>query len=326
MYSMYQKEIDIMINEKTQQRELAYVETISWIKPIEGADNIELAGVLGWNLIVKKGEFKVGDKCVYFEIDSKLPEKEWSEFLANKHYKVKTYQLKKFGVISQGLALPLDLIGLNPDEYEVGDFLTEQLGVKYTTEEDNTRKAKQVSHYKSLAQSISAKHTDFIKKHKFVRYLLKRTWGIKLLAIIWKVKPREKDFPTQFLFIHKTDEERCENIPFVVNYENPLIATEKLDGTSSTYILERKNFNKFEFYVCSRNVRMINEDQECYHDTNIYWENAIKYKIEEHLKNYLLDNPKLDYVCIQGESVGNVQGNPLKLQENDLYIFNFYQK
>ena len=50
---------------------------------------------------------------------------------------------------------------------------------------------------------------------------------------------------------------------------------------------------------------------------------ALKYNIEAKLKQYLLDNPELNYVCIQGESVGSVQGNPLKLDEDDLYVFNF---
>lgn len=49
---------------------------------------------------------------------------------------------------------------------------------------------------------------------------------------------------------------------------------------------------------------------------------AFKYNIEKHLKDYLDEN-HLDYVCIQGESVGSVQGNPLKLKEDDLYVFNF---
>ena len=50
---------------------------------------------------------------------------------------------------------------------------------------------------------------------------------------------------------------------------------------------------------------------------------AFKYNIEETLKKYLEENPDLKYVCIQGESVGSVQGNPLKLKEDDLYVFNF---
>ena len=86
------------------ERALAYTARCGVIEPIEGADNIDLMQVNGWRVIVKKGEFKEGDLCVYFEIDSKVPEKEWSEFLASKHYKVKSMKLGKFGVISQGLA------------------------------------------------------------------------------------------------------------------------------------------------------------------------------------------------------------------------------
>lgn len=120
-----------------------------------------------------------------------------------------------------------------------------------------------------------------------------------------------------------TDEERIENIPYILEDKRVLTATEKLDGTSSTYILERKFFGKFEFYVVSRHVRQMTPDQKCYHDDNIYWNMAIKYNIEDKLKQYLKENPQLKYVCIQGESVGSVQGNPLKLKEDDFYCFNF---
>ena len=95
------------------ERSLAHIEKIAWIKPIEGADNIELIGILGWVCIAKKGEFSVGDLAVYFEIDSKLPEAEWSEFMRPKHFKVKTMKLGKFNVISQGLALPISLFDMH---------------------------------------------------------------------------------------------------------------------------------------------------------------------------------------------------------------------
>lgn len=88
-------------------------------------------------------------------------------------------------------------------------------------------------------------------------------------------------------------------------------------------LLKKKKRNKYEFYVCSRNVRQKDENQECYHDHNIYWDLAFKYDIENKLKNYLKENPELTWVCIQGEGVGSVQGNPLKLSEDDLYVFNF---
>jgi len=120
----------------------------------------------------------------------------------------------------------------------------------------------------------------------------------------------------------------CENQPWRVGDGKTYLATEKLDGTSCTYALKKlpnKIFGKqkYEFYVCSRNVRQKDEDQKCYHDHNIYWDLAFKYDIEKWLKQFLEERPDCTWACIQGEGVGSVQGNPLKLKEDDLYVFNF---
>ena len=68
-----------------KERALAHIEEIAWIKPIDGADNIELIGVLGWVLIAKIDEFKVGDKAVFVEIDSKQTKKFISPFDITMH-------------------------------------------------------------------------------------------------------------------------------------------------------------------------------------------------------------------------------------------------
>ena len=70
-------------------------------------------------------------------------------------------------------------------------------------------------------------------------------------------------------------------------------------------------------------MRQADEKQECYHDHNIYWDMAFKYDVENKLREFLEAHPKVEYVCIQGESVGSVQGNPLKLAKDDFYAFNF---
>lgn len=95
---------------ENKERALAHIEKIEWVKPIEGADNIELIGVLGWVCIAKKDEFKPGDVAVYIEIDSKCPKSdERFAFLAKRKFKIKTLKLGKFGIISQGLAMPATL-------------------------------------------------------------------------------------------------------------------------------------------------------------------------------------------------------------------------
>ena len=171
---------------------------------------------------------------------------------------------------------------------------------------------------------MAARHKNIFKR-KWARWMMKRAWGRKIMfAIFGKKKDEPRGWPTHFPYIHKTDEERCENIPWVLKIEDSLVVTEKLDGTSCTYILERKKGkNNFEFYVLSRNIRQKDENQKTYHDHNIYWDLAFKYDIENELRSILDQNPGLTYVCIQGEGVGTVQGNPLKLEEDDLYVFNF---
>lgn len=158
--------------------------------------------------------------------------------------------------------------------------------------------------------------------NKFIKKLMKYKFTRKLLILIFgNKKDKPRGFPS---FVSKTDEERIENMPWILNNSDTKYdVTEKLDGTSCTYALKRKSLNKFEFYVCSRNVRQKDEKQPCYHDHNIYWDLAFKYNIEEMLKDYLKKHKDCDWVCIQGEGVGSVQGNPLKLKEDDLYVFNF---
>lgn len=308
----------MIINDK---RALAYTVTVDEIREIPGYDRVEHARIGGWWIIVAKADnIKPGDMCVYFEVDSKVPATdERFAFLEKRNYKVKTLKMCK--VFSQGLLMP---IALFPEikTTEVHTDVTDLLGIKYAVDEDNERKANKVNKDKKY-QSMAARHAKLFKK-PFFRWLMRREWGRKLLFVIFgKKKDNPRGWPTHFEYIHKTDEERCENMPWVLGYERPLIVTEKLDGTSTTFILERKGKNKYEFYVLSRNVRQADKKQECYHDHNIYWDMAFKYDVENKLRKYLEVHPELTYVCIQGESVGSVQGNPLKLKEDDFYVFNF---
>lgn len=299
------------------KRALAYIVTIDEIRPIEGYDRVEYARTNGWWCVISKNDnLKVGDKCVYFEVDSKVnAADERFAFLEKRNYKIKTQKMCK--VISQGLLMPLSLFPELGD-VDINTDVTDALKVTYAVEEDNARKGKgdPDAKYKSMA----ARHKNIFKK-PWAKWMMRRTWGRKIMFFFFgKKKDNPRGFPT---FVSKTDEERVENQPWRIGDGKTYLATEKLDGTSCTYALERKGKNKFEFYVCSRNVRQQDEKQECYHDHNIYWDLAFKYDIEQHLKDFLNEFPYLKWVCIQGEGVGSVQGNPLKLKEDDLYIFNF---
>ena len=303
----------MIINDK---RALVYITTLDEIKPIEGYDRVQYGRVGGWWCIINKTDsMQVGDKVVYFEVDSKVPSNdERFAFLEKRHYKIKTLKMCK--VISQGLIMPITAFP-ELEGKDVFTDVTDDLKVTYAEAEDNARKN---GNPNAKYESMRARHKKLFKK-AWAKWMMKRAWGRKVMFFFFgKKKDNPRGFPT---FISKTDEERVENQPWRIGDGKEYLCTEKLDGTSCTYALERKGKNKYEYYVCSRNVRQKDRDQECYHESNIYWELEDKYSIESHLKDYLTSHSELKWVCIQGEGVGNVQGNPLKLKENDLYVFNF---
>ena len=177
-------------------RQMVTLQVIEALKPIEGADRIELAQVLGWQVVVKKGEFQVGDPCLWFEIDSFLPLDPRFEFLAktrrtwNGHegYRLKTVKLR--GQISQGLALPQGEFAQEIKvSQETGKPLQDCLGVlKWEPEEDNSTGAREQ-------------------------------------------RGRVSTFPS---FIPKTDQTRAQAIWNKIDREAEYEATVKLDGSSIT--------------------------------------------------------------------------------------------
>lgn len=144
----YTDEIYKKYNERRRAmgRKLASVQKIKAIKPIEGADKIEIVQVLNWDCVAKKGEYQVGDEVIYFEIDSLLPDipmlewlkgSSWSQKL--NRYKISTHKFR--GQISQGLVMPIkDLEELDrqihnreecvPIAYVEGTDLTEILEIE----------------------------------------------------------------------------------------------------------------------------------------------------------------------------------------------------
>ena len=309
-----------MLN-KNNERELAYVVRIAWISPIAGADNIELVGINAWTCIAKKGEFKEGDLAVYFEIDSKLPEDaDWAAFMAPKHFKVKTMKLGKFKVISQGLALPFSAFGWDQNKYAEGDFLTKELGVTYSVEEDNQRKAaSSADKYKKMA----GRHPELFKK-PVIKWLYKREWGKKLLFLFLGKKRDKTSWPA---WVVKTDEERIENLPYLFKDKSQWIATEKIDGTSTTFTLRGKG-RKEEFYICSRNVVFDKPDKACFYDTNVYVEMAEKYNMHDVLVCLLgyfqnREEKPVVAVTVQGETYGaSVQKRDYGMKDHDFAAFN----
>ena len=119
-------------------RKLASIQRIWKTGPIEGADRIELANVLGWQCVVNKGRFQPMDLAVYFEIDSFLPIRPEFEFMRASSYRktdimgegFRLRTMKFRGQISQGLLLPISQFSELPSDIELGSDVTEILGIR----------------------------------------------------------------------------------------------------------------------------------------------------------------------------------------------------
>lgn len=113
------------------ERKLAHIERIVSLTPIPGADLIERAQVLGWGVVVKKGLYKIGDLACFFEIDSLLERRPWSEFLfkdTRELYRLRTVKLKS--TLSQGLLVPIvEIPELAGRELAEGEDVTDLLKV-----------------------------------------------------------------------------------------------------------------------------------------------------------------------------------------------------
>src|SRR5262249_43552050 len=105
---------------------LASIQVIKDIRPIDGADRIEAATVLGYQTVIKKGEFRAGDLCVWHEPDTVVAERAEYEFLRKQGFRLKVSRFK--GQFSQGLALPLNI--LPGAEYAPGDDVIGLTGIR----------------------------------------------------------------------------------------------------------------------------------------------------------------------------------------------------
>ena len=296
-------------------RKLVRIEKIDKLIEITGAQRIEIAQILGWQVIVKKGEFKENDLCVFFEIDSFLPNIPIYEFLGKtktylgkEGYRLKTMKMK--GVISQGLALPLSLFEKDrswndSSPFFMGDEVTELLNV--------------------------------------IKYDVSLTSGSKTNN--FKPGQTEGKFPS---FLRKTDQERIQNLTsyFEIHKDTKFEETLKLDGSSCTMFkvkielpwykqaynylnknaLILPNFDTSRFGVCSRNLELKQSDnfnmtfdnngKKSEYKQSDFWAIALRHK----LQNYL----PVGY-AIQGELCGpKIQSNHEKLEENEFFLFDVF--
>ena len=284
------------------ERKLSSIRRISEIKPIEGADAIELAVVDGWNVVVAKNVgHSIGDLVVYCEIDSFLPIEPEFEFLRKSSFKkmgdqegfrLKTIKLR--GQVSQGLILPLK------EAYDVFKRSTPNMDMDWFEGLDVTEMLNIVKYEPPVPAQLAGKVKGY--------------------------------FPS---FIRKTDEERVQNMAkdyelFVTNNklsQQKFYTTEKLDGSSATFYVKDGVFG-----VCSRNLEL-SEPEEEFTPGMVMCEDGIERPKQENsfwkvarildIKNKMMS---LGYnVCFQGELIGEgIQGNPYAIKGQTVRFFNVF--
>lgn len=117
-------------------RQLATIQKVTNVRRHPNADSLDLCNILGWQVVIKRNEYKDGDLCVYVEIDSILPDRPEFAFLKDKHFRIKTVRLRK--EISQGICFPLSILnpktevtGLGEKDgfFSIGEDVTDNLGI-----------------------------------------------------------------------------------------------------------------------------------------------------------------------------------------------------
>lgn len=291
-------------------RNLATIRVIKEITEIPGANSIELVRVDGWHCVAKKGEFKTGDWCVYFEIDSILPDHPVFEFMRSRKFRVKTIKCMKH--ISQGLAMPFSIMTNFTSNLKPSDLLdvTSYIGVK----KHDPEAAKEEEQNKSPRIPLP------IWKQLALRYLPKSISN-------WLTGKVSGSFPKHI--VGETDEVRYQNLKDhekkALITDTLLEVTEKLDGTSTTFIYRPRHWLlKWligdEFLVCSRHLTKVHEDNSW------WWEVARNEKIKSKMST-LYDKMQLEegkYLIIQGETIGpGIRENKYKRTSLEFYCFNF---
>jgi len=268
-------------------RKLATIREIKQLDPIPGADFIERATVDGWELVVKKGEFKVGDLGVYFEIDSMLPNQEIFAFLGkttltNKGigYRLRTIKLRK--QVSQGLMLPLTAF---PDLKPTATDVTEDLGVWL---------------YEPLYKTGSGMGPR--ESIGVFPYFLRKTDQERIQN---KVHYFETYADEEFEATKKLDGSSLT----VWNYDK--VINPPVRGFWNKIKAIFKPIKAETFGVCSRNINLREVEG------NAFWDIANELKLREMLKGH--------NVALQGELISpTIQNNHEKVDKPYFYLFDIF--
>jgi RNA ligase (TIGR02306 family) len=236
---------------------VCYVATINEIKPIEGADAIELAVVGGWNCITKKGEHEVGDLIVVATTDAIIPV-ELSDAMGVTNYlrkgqRVRTVKLR--GVYSECLIIPLKYIPFMENYYEGKDMMYAMDIWKYEPP------VKQIQ----LASGKKIRYQDNPNFHVYYKFP-----NLKNVAGMFT----EDDVVEITRKLHGT------------NARYGIVKKSKLSIFDRVKKLFGAKWVDYEFVVGSHNVEK-GSDSQGFYDTNVWYNIADTYNIKRKLWDYV---------------------------------------
>ena len=274
---------------------LATVQKIHKIEQIPDADAIELAFVLGWQVVVKKNEYKINDYCCYIQIDTVVPDKPEYEFLKNKKFRVRTIKLRK--QLSQGLIVPVPKSVKN---YYEGKDLTKELEIKK---------------YEKIDNNPEKNEKPRMPKIWYKKYIYLFKYNILYKVFPFMLSKTRTSFPKNLVSV--TDEERIQNVPNVLKTHKDKFFTVsyKFDGSSIT-IIHNRLFGKSKYRICSRNFELHNK-------SNDWYKTFVSTNFHIHI-DALVKKFQTNDVIVQGECIGKFNGNHHNLSKDEIRLFNIY--
>lgn len=291
------------------ERKLASIRKISDIQPIPDADAIEVATVDGWKVVVKRGEFSVGDLAVYLEIDSWVPHelapflskgKEPREYNGVKGERLRTVKLR--GQVSQGLLLPVDFVEDKP--FITGWFHEDGIGTMVMVAEGQD--VTECLNIQKWEAPIPAQ-LQGQAKGTFPTSLIPKTDQERIQNCFGSIQKRDGLFLTEKFWNEELQELQERDVVLPDDFEKPTYeVTLKLDGSSMTIFRWEG-----ELRVCSRNMEL-----------KISEENADNTFVKMALE---IGDLIPEGLAFQGELMGEgIQGNREGFKGHKFFVFDIF--